>query len=307
MASIRKRGNSWVADVCVNLKRQSKSFATKKEAVTWANEQEEDGILARHTLKEAIAKYRPIAEKMKGHQAKLSRLKTLESSDLAILPLEYITPAKLADYRDKRANQVSEGSTRIELILLSTIFKLCVEEWGWLRRNPAQSVKKPPIKPPRMRGVTAGEIEEIMANLDKQRVGKQVSALFELSLETGMRLSEITGLKWPQVSEKFVTLPDTKNGDSRNVPLSQRAREIIDARKGIDPDDVFTVSASIASKSFQRASVNGVHFHDARSEAITRLSKKLDVMQLAKMIGHRDLQSLMIYYAEKAEDIADRL
>jgi hypothetical protein len=30
-------------------------------------------------------------------------------------------------------------------------------------------------------------------------------------------------------------------------------------------------------------------------------------MQLAKVIGHRDLKSLMFYYSEKPEDIADRL
>jgi integrase len=70
---------------------------------------------------------------------------------------------------------------------------------------------------------------------------------------------------------------------------------------------VFTLSAAAASKAFQRASVAGVHFHDARSEAVTRLSRKLDVMQLARMIGHRDLASLMAYYAERPEDIADRL
>ena len=47
--------------------------------------------------------------------------------------------------------------------------------------------------------------------------------------------------------------------------------------------------------------------HDARSEAITRLSKKLDVLALARIIGHRDIKSLMFYYAESADAMADRL
>lgn len=50
-----------------------------------------------------------------------------------------------------------------------------------------------------------------------------------------------------------------------------------------------------------------VHFHDSRAEAIWRLSKKLDVMQLARVIGHRDLKSLMIYYAESASSMAKQL
>src|SRR3546814_7838781 len=50
-----------------------------------------------------------------------------------------------------------------------------------------------------------------------------------------------------------------------------------------------------------------VHFHDTRAEAIWRLSKKLDVLQLARAIGHRDLASLMIYYNEPASELAKRL
>jgi hypothetical protein len=50
-----------------------------------------------------------------------------------------------------------------------------------------------------------------------------------------------------------------------------------------------------------------VHFHDSRAEAIWRLSKKLDILQLARIIGHRDLKSLMIYYHEPASEIARQL
>lgn len=59
-------------------------------------------------------------------------------------------------------------------------------------------------------------------------------------------------------------------------------------------------------KAKQRAKTD-VRFHDARAEAIWRLSKKLDVLQLARMIGHRDIQSLMFYYNESPTDIAKRL
>jgi integrase len=63
----------------------------------------------------------------------------------------------------------------------------------------------------------------------------------------------------------------------------------------------------VASQTFRRATINGCHFHDARSEAVTRLSKKLDVLELARVIGHRDLKSLMLYYSSNPDDIADRL
>lgn len=48
-------------------------------------------------------------------------------------------------------------------------------------------------------------------------------------------------------------------------------------------------------------------FHDSRAEAIWRLSKKLDVMELARMIGHRDLKSLLLYYATSAAELSAKL
>ena len=56
-----------------------------------------------------------------------------------------------------------------------------------------------------------------------------------------------------------------------------------------------------------KAGVVGLTFHDARAEAITRLSKKLDILQLARMVGHKDLKMLSVYYRESAADIAKKL
>lgn len=305
MGTFRKRGNSWIAEVCVDRQRQSKSFPTKRDAVAWANSIEQDGILARHTVQEALDKYIPIAESHKGAQAELSRLKSL--SVLGSHSLERLTPAVLSTWRDDRLKQVAPVSVRREMIVLSSVLRLCRDEWGWMRDDPLKKVRRPATSKPRQRGITQAEIDAITQNLLKMRTGRQIVQIFLLSLETAMRLSEMLSLEWGDVSAKTVELKDSKNGDTRQVPLSSAARSILSERKDIDPERVFTLSAHVVSKAFQRASINGVHFHDSRSEAITRLSKKLDILQLAKMVGHRDTRSLMIYYAESAESIADRL
>lgn len=307
MAHIAKVGLKWRAEVCVDRKRQAKTFPTKREAVAWANVQEQDGILSRHTLAEALEKYKAIAQGHKGYQSELSRIRSLTASCLAKVPLDMITAAKIASWRDERLAQVAPVSVRREMIILSALLAVAVQEWGWLRSNPMATVKKPPTSVARRRGIAGAEIDQIVGNLAPMRAGPQVAQMFRLSLETAMRLGELVALRWPDVSDKTVRLRETKNGDVRIVSLSPAARAIIAERRNIDPETVFTLSAHVASKAFQRASVNGVHFHDARGEAITRLSKKLDVLQLAKMIGHRDPKSLMHYYAESAEDIADRL
>ena len=313
MAHVRKRGKSWVADVCIDNARRSKSFPTKRDATRWASEQEDHGLLAaNHTLRQAIEKYRPIAESHAGAQAELSRLGALERDlDCIDTPLDQVSPAMLAKWRDKRLKVVSSVSVRREQIILSAMLNIAVREWGWLRENPLKTVKRPATSKPRRRGVSQDEIDGICSALASLPSGKQVESLFLLSIETGMRLGEMLGMRWEHVGEKTVTLPMTKNGDERLVPLSPKARQIIKQRTGIDPSHVFTRSGQHVGKTFAAAAdiagCGDVHFHDARSEAITRLSKKLDVMQLSKMIGHRDLKSLLIYYAEPAESIADRL
>jgi integrase len=104
-------------------------------------------------------------------------------------------------------------------------------------------------------------------------------------------------------------LPVTKNGDSREVPLSLRAREILALLPRTDP--VFGLESAqrdaLFRKARDRAKIPNLHFHDSRSEAIWRLSKKLDVMELARVIGHRDLRSLLIYFNASADSLADKL
>ncbi len=311
MSSIQKRGDKWRAFVHVDNKRSSKTFATKKEAVEWSQSQEINGVNDRYTLRDAIKKYKKIAETHKGYQSELSRLSHLEGTELARSRLEDLTPSKIAKYRDKRLESVAATSVRREMIILASMLRVARDEWGWIASIPTESVKKPSAPPARRRGVAQEEIDRVCSELETMRVGKQVADMFRLSIESGMRLGEMVSLRWDNVSDKSVTLPATKNGDIRHVPLSLKAREIIAGRVGIDKVSVFTLSAQVASKTFQRARTSAgipdLHFHDARSEAITRLSKKLDVMQLAKMIGHRDLKSLMFYYAETPESIADRL
>jgi len=52
--------------------------------------------------------------------------------------------------------------------------------------------------------------------------------------------------------------------------------------------------------------IPNLHFVDSRAETIWRLSENLYVMKLAKMIGYRDLKSLMLYYNADPDELADR-
>ena len=79
---------------------------------------------------------------------------------------------------------------------------------------------------------------------------------------------------------------------------------------------VFDITGAVLDTLFRRArdraavdcpSVITCRFHDARGEAITRLSRKLDVLELARVVGHRNLSSLLHYYKASAAEIAKKL
>jgi integrase len=97
----------------------------------------------------------------------------------------------------------------------------------------------------------------------------------------------------------------------RNVALSNYAMHLIELMRGIDDVHLFTVAPISKSQYFwtmcKQTGIEDLRFHDSRHEAITRLARKLDVLDLARMIGHRDLKSLMIYYNATASEIAARL
>lgn len=138
------------------------------------------------------------------------------------------------------------------------------------------------------------------------KVIHRVALAVHFAIETGMRAGEIASIKPANVAGSVATLHDTKNGDKRRVPLSTRAREILT----LVGNDFSLTGAQIDSlwrKYRDRAGVDGLRFHDLRHLAVTRLSKKLDILALARMIGHRNIKMLQIYYNESPESIAERL
>lgn len=319
MASIQKRGTRWRAELYRNGQRESASFPTKREASQWALQREAELSGARlpdKTLADALARYsRDVAPTHKGARWEILRLDNLATYPLARMPVAAITGPDLAGWRDARMAEVSAATVAREMTLLRSVLEACRVDWGWLRANPMADVRKPRTPTSRKRRITADEIERvtIACGLDELRATtalNRTGLAFLFALETAMRAGEILGMAWPDVAEKSVRLPQTKNGDVRSVPLSLRAREIIALLPRTD-GPVFGLHAGTRDALWRKAvtatGIPDLHFHDARAEAIWRLSKKLDVMELARVIGHRNINSLLLYYQTSADDLADRL
>ncbi|KUJ01977.1 recombinase XerD [Stenotrophomonas maltophilia] len=319
MASIQRRGTSWRAEIYKDGRRESNTLPTKAQAVQWALMREAELTGARlpeNTVKDGLRRYaNEVSPKHKGARWELARLGLLERDPLALVRLPALRPIHLAEWRERRLSQVAPASVRREMNLLQSVFKSCRKDWGWLNSDPIKDVDRPQAPASRKRRVAQEEIDRLTLALGydggaPETAQHRVALCFLFALETAMRAGEILGMKWSDVSAKSVTLPTTKNGDVRRVPMSARAREII----GLLPqeaDSVFNLDPGTRDTLFRRArdaaQIENLHFHDSRAEAIWRLSKKLDVMELARVIGHRDLKSLLIYYQTDADELADRL
>lgn len=320
MASIYRHGTRWRAQIYVNGGRDSQVFKTKQEAAAWAlaREAELSGRkLPDRTFADAMKRYvADVAPLHKGERWESIRLKSMQADPIAKRKLAGLHGPDFADWRDRRLEKRKPGTVAREMNLMRSVLEHARRDWHWLKVNPMTDVNWPTTPPGRRRRVPLEEVEAItaafgVAKLEADTATKRVGLAFLFALETAMRAGEIVGLRWRDVRllERFVILPETKNGDQREVPLSSRAVTILEALP-VDDGPVFGLTGPLRDALWRKARPKGLaslHFHDTRAEAIWRLSKKLDVLQLARVIGHRDPRSLMLYYNESAADLAKRL
>lgn len=313
MATITKDKGKWRVQVMRDGQRRSKNCRTRAEAEAWGREFErelsapEAGL---HLLKDALKRFRTkVTPKRKGAKWETNRLKALEATELAAVRLSRLTPAHIAEYRDIRLESVKGATVRRELNLIESVLEHARRDWGWVKVNPIKDVRRPKASKPRDRRILPEDQERLLMALGyeggqpetKQQV---VAVMFLLAIETGMRLGEMISIQAEDVHPYHVHLRTSKNDDKRDVPLSARARELIAyAPFKIDRD----VASSTFSQAVRNCQIKDLRFHDSRHEAITRLSKKLEVLELARMVGVRDLKTLMVYYNETAAELAKKL
>lgn len=320
MASVRKLDSGkWRAEIARHGVRKSKVFPTKAAAKEWASRQEylilsAEEIGSRETFGAVMIRYsRERSSDKRGARWEILRLERLAKDKIGDIRLADLRSADLADWRDRRLREVSAGSVLREMQVLSGVLTVAVKEWGLISRSPMTDVRRPKAPPPRDRLPTDDEMQAlaISAGDNLRNATARAFHAFRFAVETAMRAGEIVGLhkEHIDIDRRVAHLPRTKNGLARDVPLSKEAIRLLDELPDTDP--VFGLSSrdldALWRKLRDRAGVTGLTFHDSRHAAITRLSKKLDVLALARMVGHRNISQLQVYYNETAEELAPRL
>ncbi|WP_028955887.1 site-specific integrase [Sulfitobacter sp. 20_GPM-1509m] len=320
MASFEKMADGRTrAFVARKGRRVSKILPSKRAAKDWAARQEylilnEEVVKASGTFGDMLKRYADeVSIHKSGARWEIVRIDKLRRDRVADVALMDLRPADLASWRDRRLREVSPASVNREMVLMGAALSVARKEWGLIKVNPMSDVTKPSKPPPRDRLVSQDELARlrISAGEDLAHATARSFHAFLFAIETAMRAGELSRLEWGDIDlvSRVARLHKTKNGYPRDVPLSKEAVRLLEALPRMTP--AFGLTADQVSVLFakvrRRAGINGLTFHDSRHEAITRLAKKLDVLALARMVGHRDLRQLSVYYNETAAELAKRL
>jgi integrase len=326
MASIRNRSGVWQARVIRKGHTPvTKSFRTKQDAQQWARQIEAEidkgsfvntALAERTTFKESITRYiEEVLPTMRGGTADVIRLHALARNPIAKLSLTALTPQKLAAFRDVRLKQVAPATVIRELAYFSSIINHARREWGINISNPVLLIKKPLNPQSRSRVLSHEETNKLLDALNPTgRKSIWMQPLVLLALETAMRRGELLGLRWENIDleKRTAFLELTKNGDSRLVPLSSKAVEILLSMPRCIDGRVFPINHAAVSANFDRArkqaGIENIRFHDLRRTAITALAQKLpNLIELSHVSGHRSLEVLKRYYQPSTAQLARKL
>lgn len=353
MATVRQRKNGkWQAIV----RKQghapiSKMFIKEEDAQKWARGAEVD--IERHvfidtkeasitTLSDALNRYEEVAKRNKGYAMEKVRIEVWKRGKLAQRAISTLRSKDFDEYRDmRRADGISDATIRNDMAVIAAVFK----HFDYGISNPtAKTVKTLAVAEKRSRRLSALEQKYLMEQLDNtrcsdpKRANKWIPLVTRFAIETAARISEIIGkdktvdtaavpgLIWANVNldkavAKFI---DTKNGESRFVPLSPPAVECLHQARELNPvlrGSVFTTTNSAIKQAWQRAKKRAqdqykadggkddeflvdFRFHDNRHEAASRWARDFDVKQLQMVTGHKDIRSLMRYVNPDEDDVA---
>ena len=323
MATFRKRHNKWQAIVRnKSIGTTSKSFHSKSEAKRWAFETERSieantfGKLhpSSVSLGDCLGRYQTlITPQKRGCDAENRRINRLLKDPISAVMLDKLTSRTLALFRDRRL-QDGIRAAQYDLVIIRHCIKIAINEWDLLLdKNPADAVKMPPNSKPRERRLTDAEYRLILQAADKS-LNPHIWPIIIFAIETAMRQSEILNIEWSHIDwqRRTILLPLTKNGTSREVPLSETAHNILKAQKEQHLPAPFPLTGNALrlawSRLKNRAQIKDLRFHDLRHEAISRFFELgLSLPEVALISGHKDPRMLFRYTHLRAEDIVSKL
>lgn len=314
------RASSYRVQIRLKGARVSATFPTLAEARRWAYTTEgairsaayfpPGAEAARHKLSDLIDRYGRDVLSTKSPSTRRNQAIHLAwwREQLGERPLSEVTPARLAECRDRLAQGRAPATVNRYLAALGAAFRVAVAEWQWLEDNPLRKVRRPPEPSGRVRFLSDEERRRLLA-AGQASSNRYLYAIVVLALSTGARKQEVLGLTWPDVDlpRARLLLQLTKNRERRSLPLAGRALEEIqqmakvrrldtpllfpraDGRRPIDIRHAW-------ARALKEADVKDFRFHDLRHSAASYLAMTgASLAEIAEVLGHKTLAMVKRY------------
>ncbi len=215
------------------------------------------------------------------------------------IPLSKLNGLVINDYvRARLELGKKKSSISREITMMSVCFDKLKFIDGSLRdwKNPAYDFDRSLLanrsKKRKVRLQVTDE-EKLFAALDDYP-NWEMRAIVTLSLLTSCRRSEIITLTWDQVKGNHIELHNTKNGEYRDVFLTNEAKALIESFPRTNGKRMFSYGISGFEGSFrklqERLNLKHVRFHDFRRESISRFIEKIGAEHspiLAEMLAFK--------------------
>lgn len=298
------------------IKRVSTSSRSKKDALKFLNEF--DKFLDSKIYKKPITLTQFIDEYIKfiGYTYSVKYLQSIVLSFRQLLKftndisLKKISIRLAQEFLSMTYKRTEKGA-ELYLRTLKAAFNRAVD-WGYIEDNPFKKVKLPKSQKTYPLFIKESELDIIL----KHTSNEELKLLFILAFNTGMRLGELTNLKWENVDLKYETIIvkndtsfSTKSRKDRIIPMNRKVSELF-KKKAYSRQlsvYVFTKSGGIKfnndyiTKNFKkvvrRAKLNDkIHFHTLRHSFASRLVQKGASIYIVKeLLGHSDVSTTQIY------------
>lgn len=305
---VRQRGSTFQADIRFMGERIRHSFSAPDAAHLWLHHAEADVIAGRRpsapqqttkslTLKEAF----DMVASQEWRRCK-SASKLTHNGDVVVAIMGPARQLRSLTYTDVeeliaklRAMGDSNGTINRKLAALSKLFSYCKKHDPSLNRPAIPRLRE---APPRQRVLSDAEFAALRL-WDGWRPEDEHLLVFLWF--TGARISEALRLKPTEWDDENVTFNDTKNGDSRTIPLHHEASWAL--QQGTMPNP-WTFRHRFREAAEALALGPEVVVHTLRHSCASRLARKqMNAFLIQKWMGHKSIATTQRYVKAAPTDL----
>jgi integrase len=302
--------------------RFRKRMRREREALRlWAAEQAKiengtwDERAARNiTVAAAFQQYREYSKvQHRSHSSYVDPSLTLWEEHLGPqTPLAKISSQQIEDFKLKRAQKVSRGTTDKDLAVLKALFNWCIAH-RLAVSNPVRRVKLFHEDNSRLRYLTRKEYDRLIDAARTIKTSPYLEEKIVLAAHTGLRRGSLFNLRWEQVdlANRVMRIPRTKNGRPLSLPLNATALKTLKALdEAKTPESLYVFAHKSGPKAGEPVQdvKNGFHaalelagiedftWHDLRHTFASWLMMRgASLRSLAELLGHQSMKMTMRY------------